>query len=93
MYTLAKCTKEKERSGKRETRKKKKKIKKEEKYLLVFLGCQDQSNERPEGSEIDETNCYGFCINNNNNTIKKMEKMEYIYLYNDSFLFEGSLGG
>lgn len=41
--------------------------KKEKKYLLVFLGCQDQSNKRLQGSEIDETNCYGFCINNNNN--------------------------
>lgn len=45
----------------------KKKKGRKKKYLLVYLGCQDQSNERLEGSEIDETNCYGFCINNNNN--------------------------
>jgi len=66
----------------------KRNVKKEEKekYLLVYLGCQDQSNERPEGSEIDETNCYGFCINiNNDNTYihtyiyikREREKMEY----------------
>lgn len=51
-----------------------KKKEEKEKYLLVYLGCQDQSNERTEGSEIDETNCYGFCINNNNT---------YIYIYID----------
>lgn len=76
---VAERTRRRGDSAKRNENEKKKRWK-EKKYLLVFPACQDQSNERPVGSEIDETNCYGFCINNNN-------KMEYIYLYDVTTVF------